>query len=65
MKSLMNDIAELETLIRELHKIDSKLLAGQIIPAWRDNRRIIALLEKNRNSLLSSINEEQEEENEK
>ena len=44
-------VNELGDLIRQLHKIDSKLQAGQFIAAYRENRRIIALLEKVKDEL--------------
>ena len=60
-------IDELGDLIRQLHKIDSKLQAGQIIAAYRENRRIIAFLEECKKELLvkaesnfKKINETQE-----
>ena len=45
-------IDELGDLIRQLHKIDSKIQAGQIIAAFRENRRIIAFLEGCKKELL-------------
>jgi len=52
MKSLVAEIDGLDKLIRELNKIDSKMKAGQFIDAWRENRRVISLLENNKTLLL-------------
>ena len=46
MKSPLEQLKELEYIIRELHKIDSKLIAGQVILAYREIGRIIAYLER-------------------
>jgi len=52
MNSPLVQVDELGELIRELHKIDSKLQAGQFITAYRENRRIIALLDDRKKKLL-------------
>lgn len=52
MSSPLVQIDELGDLIRQLHKIDSKLQAGQIIAAYRENRRIIAFLEECKSGLM-------------
>ena len=54
MKSLLNDIEDLDYLLRQLYKMNSKMQAGHWIDAWRDNGRLIALLEKNKTELLES-----------
>lgn len=53
MKSPLEQIDELGDLIRQLHKIDSKLLSGQIIYASRDVGRIIALLERRKSTMVT------------
>jgi uncharacterized protein YktA (UPF0223 family) len=57
MSSPLVQIDELCDLIRQLHKIDSKLQAGQFIAAYRENRRIIASLEENKKKLIESQEE--------
>ena len=52
MISPLEQICELEVVIRELYKIDSKLMAGQIIPAYRENRKLIAALEKIKQDII-------------
>ena len=52
MSSPLIQVDELGALIRQLHKIDSKLQAGQFISAYRENRRIIAFLEGCKNDLI-------------
>ena len=52
MISPLIQIDELGDLIRQLHKIDSKLQAGQFIAAYRENRRIIAYLETSKDKLV-------------
>jgi len=54
MKSLLEQVDEVDYLIRQLCKIDSKMHAGQFIDAWRENRRIIAALEKTKRDLIAS-----------
>ena len=47
MKGLLEQVNALDHLIRSLHKIDSKLRAGQIIDAWREVNRLIGSLRVN------------------
>lgn len=54
----LEDISFLDTFIRELEKINSKIENGNIIFAWRDNRRILAQLQGTKESLLKSSQEE-------
>lgn len=58
MTNLLEDLTEIEYLIRQLYKIDSKLESGQFIGAYRDNRRVIARLESRRKYILSAQKEE-------
>jgi hypothetical protein len=53
VKSLLK-IDEVNHLIRELQKIDSKLQSGQFIQAWRENRRLIAHCEQLKNDIISN-----------
>jgi hypothetical protein len=46
MNSPLEQVNELHNLIRDLQKMNSKLLSGQIIIAHRDLNRIISDLER-------------------
>ena len=52
MKNPLEQLSELEYLIRQLTKVDSKMQAGQFIAAYRENRRIIAELEAVKQQLV-------------
>jgi len=53
MSNVLESVESLDGVIRQLHKIESKMRAGNWIDAWRDLRRVIALLENNRKEILS------------
>lgn len=59
--SLLTDVKQIDFLIRQLQKIESKLRAGQIIDAWRELTRVLALLQKSKDALFqdSKIHPEQ------
>lgn len=46
MNSPLEQVSELHNVIRDLQKMNSKLLSGQVILAHRDLNRIIADLER-------------------
>jgi len=46
MNSPLEQVSELHNIIRDLQKMNSKLLSGQVILAHRDLNRIIADLER-------------------
>jgi len=50
--SPLEQLCELELVIRELYKIDSKLLAGQVISAYRENRKLISALERIKQDII-------------
>jgi len=52
MISPLAQIDELGDLIRQLHKLDSKLQAGQFIAAYRENRRLISELETKKTAMV-------------
>ena len=52
MDSVMEKIEVLETLIRDLRKVESKMRVGQIIDAWREQTRIIAYVDKARQNFI-------------
>lgn len=60
MKSPMETLNDLEEVIREIHKLDSKMLAGQFIPAWRDLRKLLAFFEEKKTELIKESKGENE-----
>ena len=60
-KSFFEDLEFLDKMIRDLHKIDSKLLVGQFIPAYRENRRIISQLESIRSKVIEQESKKEQE----
>jgi hypothetical protein len=61
--SFLNDINEVDSLLRELNKIKSKMNMGQFIPAWRDLGRVITMTEKIKEDLLKSQEKSSEKQN--
>jgi len=57
MKSLLEQVNELDVLIRQMHKMISKMNAGQFIDAYREANRIAALLEKAKRDLIKNEGE--------
>ena len=57
MKSLLEQVNELDNLIRQLRKMESKMNAGQFIAAWRECNRIVAALEKSKEVLIKEEGE--------
>jgi hypothetical protein len=57
MKTPLTAINELNDIIRELHKIDSKFHAGQFLALYRENRRIIAYLENKKSEFIEGTND--------
>ena len=55
----------IEEIIRQLQKLDSKLLAGQVIYAHRDVGSLIAYFEKMRRTMIKEYKQEQEGDDEK
>ena len=54
MKSLLEQVNELDVLIRQMHKMISKMNAGQFIDAYREANRITAALEKSKQDLIKN-----------
>lgn len=54
MKNLLDNVNEIDELIRQHQKMESKMRAGQWIDAWRDCNRIIAFLNKSKQDLIKS-----------
>lgn len=61
MKSLLEQLEPVEHLIRQLHKIDSKLQAGQFIAAYRDVRRLISVYEQHKDELIKNTQDQKEQ----
>lgn len=53
MKTILEKTEDLKYIITQLQKIDSRLYAGQVISAWRENRKLLALFEKERDKLAA------------
>jgi len=53
MKSLLEQVNEVDDLVRQLRKMESKMNAGQFIQAWRECRRLIAAFEKAKQDLIA------------
>lgn len=51
-KSPLETIVSLDDIIRQLHKMDSKLEAGQFISVKRDTCRLIAFFENARSEII-------------
>ena len=54
MKSLLDQVTELDRLIRQLHKLASRMKEGQVVDAYRDCHNLIGSLQKNRADLIKS-----------
>jgi hypothetical protein len=57
MSSPLEQVNELHNLIRDLQKMNSKLLSGQIILAHRDVNRIISDLERRVQAMVNPSNQ--------
>lgn len=56
-KTILEDINFLDKFIRELEKINSKIENGNIVFAWRDNRRVLSNLLSIKNKILKKSQE--------
>jgi hypothetical protein len=71
MSSPLNDITELESLIAEFRKLETKMNEGKFIPAFREIGRIKAQLSRRKAQIVSDlekkleIDSSQEKESEK
>ena len=52
MKNLLESVTELDDLIRQLHKMESRLRSGQIIDAHRECCRLIAYFDTAKKNLI-------------
>jgi len=53
MKSLLESVTEIDEMVRQLHKMESRLRSGQIIDAWRECCRLMAYLEQCKKQIIS------------
>ena len=53
-KTLLEKVEEVNTLIRQLQKMESKMRSGQWIDAWREVNRIISVLDAERKEIIFS-----------
>jgi len=53
MKSLLESVTEIDEIVRQLHKMESRLRSGQIIDAWRECCRLMAYLEQCKRNIIS------------
>lgn len=52
MKSPLEQVNSIDDLISHLQKIDSRMMVGHFIDAWRDIRKIISFLEKSKMDII-------------
>ena len=52
MKTLLEQTSELDNIIRQLRKMESKMRSGQWIDAWRQCTKIIAMLETSKKNVI-------------
>jgi len=55
MKSLLEQVKELDRIVRQLHKLASRMKAGQIVDAHRECHNLIGSLQKNREDLIGAV----------
>jgi len=55
MKTLLEQVTELDKLIRQLQKMLSRMQAGQFIDAYRECHSLIGSLMKNRTDLIGEV----------
>jgi len=60
MKSLLEQVNGLDSLHRQLQKMESKMRSGQWIDAWKDCTRLLAILERAKSDLIKAEQAEQE-----
>ena len=55
MKSLLNEVNELDYLIRQLQKLASRIRSGEIVDAWRECNGLIAYVNKAKQDLIKEV----------
>lgn len=61
MKTLLEQVSELDRLIRQLQKMLSRMQAGQFIDAYRECQSLIGSLQKNRADLIEEADKIEKE----
>jgi hypothetical protein len=54
MKSLLQNVNELDYMIRQLQKLSSRIRSGENVDAWRECNSLIAYVSKNKEELIGS-----------
>ena len=54
MSGLLHDVNELDNLIRQLHKLASRIRSGENVDAWRECNGIIAMVTTEKQNLLKN-----------
>jgi head-tail adaptor len=57
MKSLLEQVNGLDSLHRQLQKMESRMRSGQFIDAWKDCTRLIAIIDRAKSDLIKSEEE--------
>ena len=59
MKSLLDDVNELDFLIRQLNKLSSRIRSGECVDGYRECNGLIAYVTKAKQDLIkSSVNKD-------
>jgi len=58
MRSLLNDVNELDYLIRQLSKLASRIRSGENVDAWRECNGLIAYVTKTKQDLIKNSEKE-------
>ena len=61
MKGLLENVKEIDYLLRNMQKMESKMKVGQWIDAWRECNRIMAYLDSKKQELIKNGQEEETE----
>jgi hypothetical protein len=61
MKSPLETISDLEITIRDFHKIESRLLSGEIVYAYRDVCRLRADFEKRKAAIIEEAKQNEKQ----
>jgi len=61
MKSLLERVETLDSLYRQMQKMESKMRVGQIIDAHKDCVRIMSAIEKSKAHIIRAATEDGEE----
>jgi cell fate (sporulation/competence/biofilm development) regulator YlbF (YheA/YmcA/DUF963 family) len=58
MKSLLDNVNELDVIIRQLEKMESRMRSGQWIDAWRECNRLLAAINRAKQDLIKKEQEQ-------